>query len=176
MSQHSMGRQTALSLMNETKAVKKMKKIETQVTKVQDYYDAVLLEYQNYLTKTKGYRQHSNYETESHFKNLKRIGEAFRKSDNDPSDLLSINDPENEVGIELAISEYIQGLICTNKTADTAIVYLNDLKRLIKYKYTGMAEIIGTSYFSQTYKMLILIEYWTNLAEIFLICRVSDVL
>ena len=83
-----------------------------------------------------GYKELKKY-TPNHYKNLIRIGNKLGELNIEPLQLLLIldNDEKSEEQCEAGLGNYIENLIDSVRSSDTARVYLNDLKQLIKFNY-----------------------------------------
>lgn len=87
-----------------------------------------------YHSKNRGYKRDSKY-SQCRIENIKRIALRFASSGEDLADFLDVpKDPELEEALEITLLDFIDQMKYEGKAADTAIVYLNDLKRIISFK------------------------------------------
>ena len=137
---HDISRSEALSSMNESRKIKS----DAAKSEIKSSEYMLNLEvYSNYCRYSVGYRDVSNY-SKSRLTNLEIFGKIVSEIlGYDPNDILTIpeNDYEIEQSSEQLVSEYINYIKEKNLSANSAIVYLNDIKDLLSVTYRYRARV-----------------------------------
>ena len=129
---HGSDSSEAFSIMKEAKIAK------NPAPEYSPEFDAHFNRYVAYIEKESvGYKSEGKYFKESHLKNISRMAHVMSENDINICDFLDIPDGDQEAE-ELsqgAILSFIQTMKHSGKSPDTAIVYLNDLKKFINFFY-----------------------------------------